>query len=146
MIQIYVDGSCPIPNAVGGWAYVMLLEPEPITSSGYGLRETNNTMELTAALMALREVKAQKLRAEPIKIISDSQLLVNGMNKWRHEWIKFNFEGIKNADLWARLTAHAERCEALTFEWVKGHSGNHWNEWVDRAAAKAQRLAMREHA
>lgn len=143
MFEIYCDGSCPKQHGVGGWAFAMLLDDEQVFGSGFEPIATNNTMELLAILMALRKIKALDLRGEKFRIISDSQYAINGMREWRHRWITFEFEGIKNADIWRRMHAHvAKREENYEWQWVKGHAGNYWNEYVDRMAGKAQRAGL----
>lgn len=143
LLEIYVDGSCPQAHGVGAWAYaIRLADGEVMTCAHHVEVATNNTMELMAALMALREVKAQGWRSHPIKIVSDSMYVVQGMNSWRKQWAKRDFDGIKNDDLWRRLHAHAERCTDLRFQWVKGHNGHFWNELVDKLAGKAQRAGL----
>jgi ribonuclease HI len=146
MIEVYCDGSCPQSGGVGGWAFAILLADEHLFCSGYEEVATNNTMELRAALMALREIRARELRKMPLKIITDSMYVVQGMNSWRHNWSLNDFASIKNPGLWRRLHKHGQRCDDLRFEWVKGHAGNYWNEYVDKMAGKAQKAGLIHYA
>ena len=143
MITIYCDGSCPKPNGVGGWAYVIIIPRLPeVFESGWSPLATNQTMELYAALRALRTVRGLQIRNEPLEIVSDSQYLVKGMMEWGEGWKANNYEGIKNEDLWRRLHRHQVKCRALTFRWVKGHAGSTWNEECDKMAGRAQRKGV----
>jgi ribonuclease HI len=136
-LNIYTDGSCPVNPGPGGWAYVILRDDANVYGSGYNPVATNNTMELWAALEALRKVKELGLRDERVRVTTDSQYLVQGMQNWRHIWEHRDFEEVKNGDIWRRLHIHATKIKDLRFMWVKGHKGNTWNEWCDAAAGQA---------
>lgn len=143
MIDAYCDGSCPKKDGPGGWAYVILVD-EDNTLSGSGRLDvaTNNIMELMAAVEAMNGAHRANLHRERITIISDSRYVVDGMMSWRHRWEMDDYAGIANAALWRTAAAAARRLPNLKFRWVKGHAGNHWNEFCDRAAANARRGAL----
>jgi len=138
MYQIYTDGSC-IPNpGPGGWAFVVLTNPdddEPTEwhISGGSKKSTNNRMEMTAVIEALDFLPDEN----HFLIISDSQYVIkgaNGTNKRK-----------KNLDLW-ELYDKASTGKIVEWKWVKGHSGDEYNEIVDRLAkqeAKDARYEMR---
>jgi ribonuclease HI len=94
---------------------------------------TNNKMELTAAIQAL---DACDDGTQPL-IYSDSQYVVRGIMQWSRAWKRYGWrykpgkDLVKNLDLWKELDAQADRTLAK-FEWVRGHDGNHWNEYVDQ--------------
>jgi ribonuclease HI len=142
--HIYTDGSCPVAYGPGAWAYIVLGAEVNVYDSGYEpAPQTNNTMELTAVLMALRFVKQWKMRGEPIIIHADSTYVINGMiSQFRHQVADGSIDP-PNADIWKRLHKHAEACKNLKFVHVKGHSGDIWNEYADRMAAKALRDGTR---
>jgi len=138
MITIYTDGAC-IPNpGRGGWGIVAYNSTGDRVYEDWGGRAqtTNNIMELTAIVEALRYLKGQ----EAI-VYSDSQYCVNGLNEWRHRWKKnywrkgknANSAPIANAELWQELDALAITSKA-TFKWIRGHNGNAGNERADALA------------
>ena len=136
---IYADGVCLGNPGVGGYAatvrrYVTgaLVERRVVSDADPGT--TNNRMELTAAIEALRATEAN--REQPVILRSDSEYVVKGMNEWRAGWIAKGWKKVKNRDLWEALIAEADK-RAVTFEWVRGHAGDPGNEEVDRLAAAA---------
>ena len=98
-------------------------------------------MEMAAAIRALEFLKNKD---KHVTIISDSQVLIKGMNEWRHNWKqkgwrKSNKKPVENVDLWKQLDA-LDQERTITWEWVRGHSGDPLNELVDGLAnAAAQR-------
>jgi ribonuclease HI len=80
------------------------------------------------------------LAGSQVILNSDSSYVVNGINKWRHGWKKYDFAGVKNAELWKEIDelVTARRVEAV---WVRGHDGNIHNEECDRMASAAYREA-----
>lgn len=129
-----------MPNpGPGGWGAVLIFERDGKQHtkelSGGAEDTTNNRMELTAALEALRTLK------EPCQIAfyTDSQYLKNGITEWMAGWKATNFKKgkILNVDLWTALDAEVARHE-ISWHWVKGHSGNRYNELVDRLATAAR--------
>ena len=124
-ITIYTDGSCLNNPGPGGWGAVLLSEDgEPSRLSGHEPDTTNNRMELTAAIKGLEAVPA----GAPVALYSDSSYLVNTMTR--------NWKRRANQDLWARLDALANQ-RHVTWNWVRGHAGDRWNEEADRLASSA---------
>lgn len=145
MLQIYCDGSCPKQHGVGGWAFVILFENGDLEEgSGFAAPATNNTMELSAALFALRRVRKLELYQKPLVIVSDSSYVVNGLTTWHAAWEAREFEGVKNLNIWKRLYKHKARCAEFDARWIKGHNGHYWNEYVDQMAGAAQRRGLIE--
>jgi ribonuclease HI len=141
--EVYTDGGASPNPGPGGWG-VVLLRPAtegPEELSGGEARTTNNRMELTAAIRALEALAP----GEAARLHVDSQYVRQGMTQWlpawvRRGWRKADGKPVENDDLWRRLAALAHGRE-LEWRWVKGHSGDDWNERADRlAAAEIRRL------
>lgn len=138
-VIIYTDGGCKPNPGKGGWAYLLLYGEHRKSESGNNPWTTNNRMELTAALEAL---KALKQPCE-VQLHSDSSYLVKGMKGWIHAWERngyrtSNGEVVKNADLWSALYAMSFK-HNITWVWVKGHATNPHNNHVDKLASEAIR-------
>ena len=146
-IIIHTDGACIGNPGPGGWAaHLQSLDGTEVLRrkqlSGGEADTTNNRMEMLAAINALRYVKKKE---KPVTVISDSQVLVKGMNEWidgwkQRGWKKADRKPVQNADLWMLLDElNQER--SIAWEWVKGHAGDPFNELVDRLATKAAQRA-----
>lgn len=137
---IYTDGSClKNPGGPGGWAIVAKDEATGAVTeqNGGDPMTTNNRMELTAAIMALRLAPT----GTRVALYTDSQYLKNGITKWvsgwkRRGWRKADGQPVLNQPLWMELdelyTAHT-----VYFHWVKGHAGHPLNERCDQLAKRA---------
>lgn len=139
---IHTDGSCAGRSALGGWAAVIRLVRddgtfnEPVVLSGSVPQTTNNRMEMTAAIEAL---KAYPQGAATI--VTDSQYLIRGITEWVRPWKSRgwkNAEGrrVPNRDLWRELDALTAGRE-ITWTWVKAHVGHAENDEVDALARRA---------
>ena len=140
---IYCDGATSnngMKDAVGGWGYVILNDNKEYLCSNYGGEKdtTNQRMELTACLKAL-EI-ASLTPSESISIFTDSAYLCNCFNqKWYKNWMNNGWTNAKrqpvaNRDLWEQLINYFNSIPFITFNKVKGHSGDKWNEKADRLA------------
>lgn len=135
-VIIYTDGGSLGNPGPGGYGAVILYNNKKTEISGGFKLTTNNRMELMGVIAALRELN-QKDKA--ITIFSDSSYVVNGINKgwaksWKkNNWIKSNKEPAINPDLWNELLDLIKPLN-ISFEWVKGHSGNPLNEICDELA------------
>ncbi|MGH3491234.1 MAG: ribonuclease H family protein [Actinopolymorphaceae bacterium] len=134
----YTDGAClQNPDGPGGWAWAV---PDGAHASGADPKTTNQRMELMAALSAVRALDG------PLTVVSDSLYVVNCFNKrwyvaWeRKGWTNSARQPVANQDLWRPLVElfHARKGK-LSFQWVKGHSGDVMNDLVDRLAVEAAR-------
>lgn len=143
---IYCDGACKdngTANARGSWAYVIINESEKkfIKESGSEMNSTNQRMELTAALMALRKFHSLSLQANEyeLQVCTDSAYLFNCWHaKWYKDWKNNHWRNkqkkeVSNRDLWEELVKYFDD-ERIEFVKVKGHSNVYWNEFVDRLA------------
>ena len=124
MISIYTDGSCLKNPGNGGWAFCILFD-DGIEIHDYGSQKdtTNNRMELTAIIEALKIVPNK----EKYVIFTDSMLCINcATGKWKRKM---------NLDLWEEFEK-VKDSKTIEFQWIKGHSGNKYNELVDKLALK----------
>ena len=137
-ITIYTDGACSGNPGKGGWAAVIIEDKNEKTISGSEPLTTNNRMELSAVINALKEVGPAEL-----DIYTDSKYVKNGIESWIKNW-KINGwmtaakQPVKNKDLWLELDTLVSE-KAIGWKWVKGHSNDHYNNIVDEAARKAIR-------
>ncbi len=129
----YTDGACSGNPGPGGWAWVV---PHGPHGSGGGDHSTNQRMELMAVLDAIRSLEG------PLEIVSDSTYVVNCFrDRWwegwlRRGWINSQKKPVANRDLWEPLIELYQERD-ISFRWVKGHSGDRWNEEADRLAVEA---------
>lgn len=141
-VVIYTDGGC-VPNpGVGGWAAVLLSGGRRREISGGEPESTNNRMELTAAIEALRALK----RPCHVVLHTDSEYLKKGMTEWMSKWRRNGWKTragpVKNVDLWQQLQEEVDRHD-VDWAWVRGHSGVEENERCDelvQAAIEAIRV------
>ncbi len=139
-ISIYTDGSCMRnPGGRGGYGAVLLFQQNRRELQGGFRRTTNNRMELMAAIAGLQSIEAD---GAIVRIYSDSRYLVDSMSKrwvqsWqRRGWKKKYGKPCANIDLWIELLNLCKR-HTVSFEWVRGHSGNAENARCDFLALAA---------
>ena len=135
-VTIYTDGACSGNPGPGGWAALLVYGGKSKEISGGELQTTNNRMELQATIEALNQLK------EPcdITLYTDSKYVLQGFTEWMPGWVKRGWKTadkspVKNVDLWQALSTAAAR-HAITWQWVKGHSGHAENDRVDRLAVE----------
>lgn len=138
-VTIYTDGGCDPNPGPGGWGAVLEWNHQRKELSGADLETTNNRMELTAAIEALRLLK----RPCEVMVMTDSSYLRNGITTWvsgwqARNWRKANGRPVENVDLWRALAEQVSR-HKVTWQWVRGHSGQAQNERADRLANEARR-------
>lgn len=138
-MKIYIDGACAVHTGKNGaWAYVVVEDDIVVhEDSGFELETTNSRMELMSTIKALRWcIENKRLSAKmDYEIISDSSYVVNGITTWvktweLNDWMSSTGTSVKNRDLWNQLN-EASWYLNLKWTWVKGHSGEKWNEYVD---------------
>ena len=133
-ITIYTDGSALGNPGAGGYGVVLLSGPyRKELSEGFRLT-TNNRMELMAVCVAL---EALKFEGSEVTLYSDSKYVVDAVEKkWVYGWLKKNFQGKKNPDLWMRFL-RVYRKHKVRFVWVKGHAETVENNRCDELAVAA---------
>lgn len=136
-VVIYTDGACDPNPGRGGWAALIILAGGKMEISGREAESTNNRMELTAAIRALKSLK----QPSSVTIYTDSQYLQKGIREWLPGWIRKNWRTtsgkVANRDLWEELIA-AEKPHQVNWQWLKGHDGDMHNQRVDLLARKAR--------
>jgi len=138
-ITIYTDGACSGNPGPGGWGAVLLYGNRIKEISGGEDNTTNQRMELTAVVEALR---ALKVTGWDVVVHSDSAYIVNAFREdWIGRWQKNGWknskkEDVANQDLWKTLLALMDK-NRVRIEKVKGHSGDRWNERCDELARNA---------
>ena len=131
---IYTDGACLGNPGPGGWAALLQLEEDSTTLSGGSPSTTNNRMEMQAVIESLAFLP----ESFEIELYTDSRYVINGICDWIETWSKNNWrtanrKPVKNKELWQELHARTQE-HSITWHWVRGHSGNQFNELVDRLA------------
>jgi ribonuclease HI len=139
-VTVYTDGSCLGNPGRGGWAWAV---PDGPFASGAAAQTTNQRMEVTAVLEALRALRADAGDAG-IDVFSDSTYVVNCFrDRWWAGWHRRNWRNsqgkpVANRDLWEPLIELAvDPVVPVRFHWVRGHAGDRWNEVVDQLATQA---------
>jgi ribonuclease HI len=133
LITIYTDGASS--GNPGPGAYAAILQYNGYTKElVQGFRKTtNNRMELWAVISALEALKKEK---QDVIVYSDSRYVVDAINKyWLETWIKKDFKGKKNSDLWKKFY-NIYKKHQVTLHWIKGHAGNPTNERCDKLATE----------
>ena len=136
-ITIYTDGACSGNPGKGGWGAILIYAKEEKYLSGSNQLTTNNQMELTATIEALKAI----VKPHNIALYTDSQYVKNGITSWIFNWKKngwktANKKPVANKDLWIQLDKYV-KIHSVNWFWVKGHSGDHYNEIADQLAVKA---------
>ena len=142
-VEIATDGACKGNPGPGGWGALLRFGTNEKELSGGDAHTTNNRMELTAVIEALRILT----RPCRITLSTDSKYVMDGLTRWIHGWQKNGWKTadkkpVKNAELWQALFAETQKHQ-IEWKWVKGHAGNADNERVDRLASDAAVAAGR---
>ncbi len=137
LVEVFTDGACRGNPGPGGWGALLRTGGHEKRLSGAASATTNNRMELTAAIEALRALK----RPCTVELTTDSQYVRQGITQWitnwkRRGWKTADRKPVKNVDLWQALDAEAARHQ-VSWHWVKGHSGHPENELADQLANEA---------
>ena len=133
-VRAFTDGACSGNPGPGGWGAVLQFGDHERELHGGARDTTNNRMELTAAIEALKALN------EPcrISLTTDSTYVKDGITQWlttwkRNGWKTAAKKPVKNQDLWQALDHESARHE-IDWCWVKGHTGHPENERADRLA------------
>lgn len=137
-VTVYTDGGCRPNPGPGGWG-VIVLHPDrdPIEMNGADPKATNNRMELQGAIEALRSLDGP----HRVELVTDSQYVRKGVTEWMAGWRRKGWKtaggnDVANRDLWEALNDEIER-HRIDWKWVRGHTGNKWNERADELASAA---------
>lgn len=134
-VDIYTDGACSGNPGPGGWGAILVSGEYEKELCGGEKRTTNNRMELTAVIAALKALK----KPCEVTLTTDSKYVVDAITlgwakKWReNNWMRNKKDKALNPDLWEELLDLLE-IHDVTFRWVKGHAGHSYNERCDRLA------------
>ena len=140
-VEIFADGACSGNPGVGGFGVILRYGDREKELSGCDPMTTNNRMELTAAIKALEALK----KPCRVRIITDSNYVVQGITSWIFNWMRNNWKNsqkqqVINKDLWERLV-DLSKTHDIQWEWIKGHSEHAENERCDKLA----RLAIKKY-
>ena len=143
-VTIYTDGACSGNPGPGGWGAILMLGENRKEISGGSADTTNNIMELTAVIEALKILK----RPCKVKVYSDSAYVVNAfLQKWIYGWMKKGWktaggDPVKNKELWQELYS-LTKVHDVTFNKVKGHADNEFNNRCDEMAVAESKKFIR---
>jgi ribonuclease HI len=135
-VDIFTDGACSGNPGPGGWGAILRTGKVEKEIFGGERDTTNNRMELTAVIEALRALK----RPVEARVHTDSQYVQKGISEWIHGWKRRGWktadkQPVKNVDLWLALDSEAAR-HSVEWLWVKGHAGHVENERADALARR----------
>ena len=134
MIKVYTDGSCLENPGKGGWAAIIINDSGRIEIKGSKENTTNNQMELTAPIMALKKIP----QGSKVQIFTDSKYVKSGITEWIYNWKKNGWKTadkkeLKNKNLWIELDDLSNAFD-IEWIWVKAHSTDELNNEVDLMA------------
>ena len=137
LVEIHADGACSGNPGPGGYGAILRYGKVTKEISGCERQTTNNRMEMTAVIEALRLLK----RPCRIKVVTDSSYVVKGMLEWlprwiKRQWVNSNKKPVMNRDLW-EILLDLSRPHEVQWEWIRGHAGHEENERCDRLAKEA---------
>ena len=137
IVNLYTDGACKGNPGPGGWGVVIIKNGNPVDEIyGGELNTTNNRMELLAVIHGLNKIA----EAETVRVNTDSMYVKNGITSWINKWVENGWKtaakkDVANKDLWIKLQSIVESRD-VTWNWVRGHSGDAGNERADFLANK----------
>ncbi|WP_457564907.1 ribonuclease HI [Caminibacter sp.] len=135
-VEIFTDGSSLGNPGPGGWCAILRYKDKEKILRGNEKHTTNNRMELTAVIEAL---KALKFPCE-VDLYSDSTYVLKGISEWLEGWIKKDFKNVKNPDLWKEYV-NVSKNHKINVNWIRGHSGHKENEICDKIAKEEAKAA-----
>jgi ribonuclease HI len=145
-VEIFADGACSGNPGPGGYGAILKYAGTTKEISGCDTRTTNNRMEMTAVIEALRLLK----RPCRVKVVTDSNYVVKGMTQWIKGWLKRNWmnsqnKPVLNQDLWQELLK-VSRDHRVQWIWIKGHGGHAENERCDQLAREATEQCKKQRS
>jgi ribonuclease HI len=133
-VEIFTDGACKGNPGTGGWGALLVADGRSKELFGGERNTTNNRMELTAVIEALKAL------TRPCEVVlhTDSQYVQKGISEWIHGWKARGWKTaakapVKNVDLWQALDS-VQATHQVEWRWVKGHAGHEGNERADALA------------
>ena len=135
-VTIYTDGACSGNPGAGGWGAILMSANNKKEFSGFDKETTNNKMELTAVIEALKKLK----KPCNVELYSDSAYVVNALTlgwleNWKNNgWKKADKKPVLNPDLWKELLQLLD-VHNVTFAWCKGHADHPYNIRCDTLAS-----------
>ena len=143
-IDIYTDGACKGNPGPGGWGVFLKSGTTEKELCGGARETTNNRMEMTAVIEALKALK----RPCRVTLHVDSQYVLKGMTEWltgwkARGWRTASKEPVKNVDLWQQMDALVNSGgHEIVWRWVRGHNGDPGNERADQLANRGVDKAL----
>ena len=137
IINLYTDGACKGNPGPGGWGVVIIKNGKSVDEIyGGELNTTNNRMELLAVIHGLNKIE----EGDTVRVNTDSMYVKNGITLWINKWVENGWKtaakkNVANKDLWVKLQRIVE-VRKVTWNWVRGHSGDVGNERADFLANK----------
>ena len=133
-VTIYTDGACSGNPGPGGWGAILMWNGNEKELSGFEVETTNNRMEMMAVIESLKALK----KSCSVTICTDSKYVMQGATEWIHNWKKKNWKKadkkeVVNKDLWLLLDKEQQK-HKIEWVWIKGHSGDEYNERADELA------------
>jgi ribonuclease HI len=137
LIEIFTDGACSGNPGPGGYGAIVKKDQKQLELSGCEPETTNNRMEMTAVIEALRLLESPG----KIRIVTDSNYVVKGMTEWISGWIRRGWKNsqkkqVLNRDLW-EILLQLSKPHDIEWKWIRGHNGHAENERCDRLAREA---------
>lgn len=130
-VELFTDGGCEPNPGEGGWGFVLIYGEHVKEGSGYESEATNNTMEIRAVIEGLRALK----KPCNVTITSDSQYVIKcASGEWKRK---------TNHDLWRELDTVMDQ-HTVKWQWVRGHTGDKYNERCHELAQTAIRTKGRK--
>ena len=137
IVNLYTDGACKGNPGPGGWGVVIIKNGKSVDEIyGGEINTTNNRMELLAVIHGLNQIE----KADMVRVNTDSMYVKNGITSWINKWVENGWKtaakkDVANRDLWVKLQSIVKVRE-VTWNWVRGHSGDAGNERADFLANK----------
>jgi ribonuclease HI len=145
-VVIYTDGACKGNPGPGGWGVVLRSADKEKHLHGGELMTTNNRMEMTAVIEALKALKM----ACHVSLYTDSKYVMQGVTEWMGGWKARGWktagkDPVKNVDVWQEIDELLGKHQ-IDWHWVKGHAGHPGNELADALANKGVEEILKKTA